>query len=213
MAVHQAARFCIDPKLSHERAIYRIGKYILGTKDKGIVIKPNKDKGLECYVDADFAGGWNAADADEACSVYSRTGYVITYAGCPIHWISKLQSEVALSTTESEYIALSQALRDVIPMMTLLEEIDSIFQVHKPTPKVHCKVFEDNNGCISLATQQKFSPRTKHIAVKYHHFREKVNDGSVSIHPIDTREQLADILTKPLDEALFKHMRKGLLGW
>ena len=68
MAVHQAARFCIDPKLSHERAIHRIDKYILGTRDKGIVIKLDKDKGLECYVDADFVGGWNAAGADEACS-------------------------------------------------------------------------------------------------------------------------------------------------
>ena len=213
MAVHQAARFCIDPKLSHERAVYRLGKYLRGTADQGIIIRPDSEKGLECFVDADFAGGWNAADSDEGSSVYSRSGYVIMYAGCPVHWLSKLQSEVALSTTESEYIALSQAMRDVLPMITLLEEIDKIFPLKIPTPKVHCRVWEDNEGCISLATQQKFSPRTKHIAVKYHHFREKVNDGTVSIHSIDSKEQLADIFTKPLEDSLFKYLRKRLSGW
>ena len=213
MAVHQAARFCIDPRLSHERAIYRIGKYLLLTADKGIIIKPVTSKGLECYVDADFAGGWNLSDADEASSVYSRTGYVIMYAGCPVHWLSKLQSEVALSTTESEYIALSQAMRDVIPLISLLEEINEIFPIHTPTPKIHCKVWEDNNGCIVLANEGKFSPRTKHIAIKYHHFREKVRDGTIKVHPIDTKEQTADIFTKPLDESLFIHLRLKLCGW
>ena len=161
MAVHQAARFCIDPRLSHERAIYRIGKYLLQTADKGIIIKPDTTKGLECFVVADFAGGWNLSDANEASSVYSRTGYVIMYAGCPVHWLSKLQSEVALSTTESKYIALSQAMTDVIPLIDLLIEITEIFPIHTPTPKVHCKVWEDNNGCIVLANEGKFSPCTK----------------------------------------------------
>ena len=203
MAVHQAARFVTDPRLIHERAIYRIGKYFLGSKDKGIILKPDKDKGLEYFVDADFAGGWNIMDSDSASSVYSRTGYVITYADCPLQWMSKLQSEVALSTTESEYIALSQAMREVIPLIDLLEEINEIFEVHKPTPKIHCKVWEDNDGCISLATQRKFSPRTKHIAVKYHHFCDKV----------DTKEQTADLFTKLLDESLFLYLRRKLVGW
>jgi hypothetical protein len=77
MAVHQAARFCINPKLSHERAVNRIGKYLLGTKGKGLLFKPDPKKGLECFVDADFAGGWNKADSSNAEAVLSRTGYVI----------------------------------------------------------------------------------------------------------------------------------------
>jgi hypothetical protein len=213
MAVHQAARFCIDPRLSHERAISRIGKYLIGTADKGVIFKPDKSKGLECYVDADFAGGWNKSDATDASTVLSRTGYVIMYAGCPLTWCSKMQTEIALSTTESEYIALSQALREVIPMIQLLKEINDIFPLHMPQPEVHCKVWEDNNGCIALAQGQKFSPRTKHISIKYHHFRQHVNDGTISIHPIDTKEQTADIFTKPLDESLFIHLRKKLCGW
>ena len=101
----------------------RIGRYLLGTKDKGIHFTPDPNRGLECFVDADFAGSWNANDAQNPENVLSRTGFVIMYAGCPIHWMSKLQTEIALSTTEAEYIALSQALRDVIPMMALLAEI------------------------------------------------------------------------------------------
>ena len=106
-AVHQTARFCIDPKLSHKRAIFRIGKYLKGTADKGIIFRPDANKGLECFVDADFAGGWNRGDAANADAVLSRSGCVIMYAGCPVHWFSKLQTEIALSTTEAEYIALS----------------------------------------------------------------------------------------------------------
>ncbi len=68
-------------------------------------------QGLEVFIDADFAGGWDPEDAENADSVYSCTGLVICYARCPMFWQSKLQTEIALSTAEAEYIALSQALR------------------------------------------------------------------------------------------------------
>ena len=67
-----------------------------------------------CYVNADFAGGWSYTDSEDADNVMSRTGFVIMYANYPIFWASKLQTEIAFSTTEAEYIALSQALREVI---------------------------------------------------------------------------------------------------
>jgi hypothetical protein len=98
----------------------QLGCYLLDTRKRGIIYNPDKYLGLECYVDADFAGGWSQADLDNAENVLSRTGYVIMYANCPIHWVSRLQTEIALSTTEAEYIALSQALRNVIPLITLL---------------------------------------------------------------------------------------------
>ena len=120
MATHQASRFCIAPKLSHEKAVYRIGRYLKATKDKGMIFTPGGDKGLECYVDADFAGGWDKADSGNPETVLSRSGYVLMYANCPVLWCSKLQTEIALSTTEAEYIALSQSMREVIPFMTLL---------------------------------------------------------------------------------------------
>ena len=101
MAVHQCARFSSNPKRSHEQAVMRIGKYLLATKNRGIVYAPDRMKGLDVYVDADFAGGWDPMDANDASNVYSRTGFVIRYAGCPILWQSKLQTEIALSTAEA----------------------------------------------------------------------------------------------------------------
>ena len=94
--------------LFHEKAIIRLGRYLLDTRSQGIMYKPNKTRGLECYVDTDFTEGWLKADAEDADNVLSRMGCIIMYAGCPIHWVSRLQTEIALSTAESEYIALKR---------------------------------------------------------------------------------------------------------
>ena len=102
MAVHQCARFSNSPTLKHEKAVKRIGQYLLHTRKEGQVFNPDLSKGLECYVDADFAGGWSNANASDAENVMSRTGYVITYANCPIFWKSSLQTEIALSTAQAE---------------------------------------------------------------------------------------------------------------
>ena len=218
MAVHQCARFSVNPKRSHEQAVMRIGRYLLATRDKGMVYKPVQTKGLEVYVDADFAGGWDPEHADDADTVYSRTGFVITYAGCPILWTSKLQTEIALSTAEAEYLALSQAMRETIPLMNLLREIDVIFKLHIPDPKFIVKVHEDNQSCIAMANNPKFSPRTKHIAIKYHHFRKHVKThsnpkGFIEILYCCTEDQVADIFTKPTRDDIFFKLRFMLLGW
>ena len=74
----------------------------------------------------------------------SRKVYVIMYAGCPVLLCSKLQTEISLSTTEAEYIVLSQAMHDVLLFMPLLKEISPIFDIHLLKPEVHYRVFEDN---------------------------------------------------------------------
>jgi hypothetical protein len=102
--------------------------------------KPDSSKGLEVYVDADFAGGWDPADPGNANNIYSRTGFIIQYASCPIFWQSKLQTEIALSMAEADYIALSQALRETIPMMNLVKQINVIFPLYLPQPKIFIKV-------------------------------------------------------------------------
>ncbi len=213
MATHQCARFNNDPKLSHERSIRRIAKYLLGTQNRGIVFKPDLNKGVECYVDADFSGNWNAVDSEDPQNVLSRTGFIIYYGGCPIHWVSKLQTEIALSTTEAEYVALSQAMRDVIPLMNLLEEFSKIVPIANVPPQIKCKVFEDNTSCITVAKAPSMTPRTKHIALKYHFFRAHVKSGLISINYVKTTEQLADILTKPLSGELFEYLRNRIMGW
>jgi hypothetical protein len=95
-AVHQCARFCADPRDSHGKAVKWLGRYLKATKDRGIRFKPNRDT-FDCYVDADFSGNWYPDDAAwDVDTARSRTGFVILYAGCPILWTSKLQSEIAL---------------------------------------------------------------------------------------------------------------------
>ena len=115
MATHQCAKFNNDPHFSHERAVKRVGRYLLDTRDMGMIYRPDISRGLQCYIDADLSGGCKDGNHDIPESVLSRKGFVIMYAGCPITWGSKLQTEISLSTTESEYIALSSAMREVIP--------------------------------------------------------------------------------------------------
>ena len=95
----------------------------------------------------------------------SRTGYVIKYADFPVLRYSKLQSEIALNTTETEYIALSQSMIKVIPFINLLQEINKIFNLNLNEPNFHCKAFEDNNNCIVITTSNRFFPKTTYIAI------------------------------------------------
>jgi hypothetical protein len=103
MAVYQTVRFSVNPMRSHELAIMHIGRYLCNNCEQGITYKIDKSKGVEVYIDADFAGGWSSADADNADNVLSRTGFVICYANCPLIWCSKLQTEIALSTAKAEF--------------------------------------------------------------------------------------------------------------
>ena len=84
MTVHHVAKFSNNPKVSYDAAVKRIGKHLLGTEDKGLTHKPDSSKGLEIFLDADFAGGFDKAVAEDSASVHSRTGFVIKYAECPI---------------------------------------------------------------------------------------------------------------------------------
>jgi hypothetical protein len=170
---------------------------------------------FEVYVDADFGGFWDKETAaDDSVTAKSRTGYVIKYGGCPIVWASTLQTEFALSTTEAEYLALSTALRNTIPIMRMVKEFKEHLGLPMQTiPKVICKVFEDNSGAIELAKVPKMRPRTKHINAKYHHFRKYVAKGMIVVEYISTQFQLADIFTKNLAVDLFLRFRKGIMGW
>ena len=212
-AVHQCARFSTNPKLSHERAVKRIVRYLKGTRDQGLILQPNTSKGVECYVDADFASGYTPETSEDPISVFSRTGYVIFYFNCPILQVSKLQTEISLSTVEAEYIALSQAMRDIIPFLSQMEAMNKIFGDELVPPVIYCKLFEDNNGALELARTPRYLPRTKHIGIKYHHFREHVRKGKVKISSIDTKEQMADQFTKGLTASSFEYLRKLLMGW
>jgi len=121
-AVHQCARYTFEPKFSHMAALKRIGRYLKGTVDKGLILDPSEELCLDCYPDADFAGLWGHEDPQDPHCARSRTGYVITLAGCPVLWKSSLQAEISLSAMESEYVALSTSCKDLFPLIDLVVE-------------------------------------------------------------------------------------------
>ena len=214
-SVHQCARFSSNPKQSHVEAVKKIGRYLVSTRDKGILMRPQVDHSFDCWVDANFAGDWNQPTTlSDPMTAKSRSGWVIKYADCPITWSSKLQTLTALSTTEAEYVALSMALHEQIPLMELLKEcFRHKLDNHWTVPKIHCKVFEDNSAALEMACLPKVRLQTKHLNNAYHHFRQHVENQEIVIHSIDTDHQIADIFTKPLEEVLFKKFRKQIMGW
>ena len=215
-AVHQCARFSHCPRASHEVAVKKICRCLKGTINQGIWYQPTSEFALDCYVDSDFSGLFGTESSDDLVCAKSCTGYVITLSGCPLLWVSKLQSTIALSTMEAEYQALSASCCDIIPLQHIVQEAaealeistEAILAVHS-----HSTIYKDNSACLSQATMPKMTPRTKHIAVLYHWFCEYVVSGILRILKVDTHENLADIFTKGLVTERFTAIRKLLCGW
>jgi hypothetical protein len=214
MAVHNCARFSARPTSLHEQAVKRIGRYLAYTRSKGLTYRPDQSHRLDMYIDADFAGTWHREYSHLRGSCLSRSGFVIIYNGCPIHWSSKLQSEIALSTTEAEYIALSTALRDLLPLRRILTELHSSALMNLLTPLPPSIIYEDNTSCINLAHKEtQLCPRTKHIALKFHHFRDHVTNGTIRIEKVASASNWADIFTKPLTQYVHERLRCLMMGW
>lgn len=215
-AVSQCARFTFNPKKSHAQALKRIGRYLLGTREEGLILNPKLDHNIDCYVDSDFAGLWNYEDPQDPSSARSRTGYLIQIANCPIHWVSRLQTEIALSTMEAEYVALSTSMKDLIPIIDLVKEIfPAINKTSNEEVNVISTVWEDNNGALTLANLEppRMTPRSKHYCIKYHWFRTKLLAYKIELKKIASEFQLADIFTKALGKLKFKELRKYFMGW
>ena len=213
-ATHQCARFVLDPKKTHARAVRWLGRYLLHSRKKGMRSRADITCGLEVFVDASFAGNWDKKDAQtgDRDTASSRHGYIILYYVCPLIWKSQLQTEIALSSTKSEYTGLSYALREAIPLMALLEELkEQGFPVDRTKASIQCKVFEDNSGVIKIATNHKWHPRTKHLDCRLHHFWSYV-PHSISIQHIPTDKQPADILTKAVDQSTLHQLCSWLMG-
>ena len=127
-------------------------------------------------------GWWLESSQSQWCrQCLSCTGFGIFCTCCPDYWQSKLQTEIALLTADAEYIAMALALRETIPLATLMRWMNAIFPLYLPSPKLIIKVCEDNQSCIAMAENPKFTPRTKRIAIKNHHFW-KVHFTWVMLH-------------------------------
>ena len=218
LAVSQTSRYVHNPKRSHELALVRIGRYLKGTADKGIIFRPSTDGTFktDIYVDASFADGWGTELGTNPDSVKSRTGYIIEVANCPVLWISKMQSTIATSTMEAEYTALSMALRAAIPYLDLLNNVTTGLMFTKDRPvSFIATVHEDNRGALILSTLEpgRHTPRSKFYALKLHWFRSWLIPKKIGISFIETEKQHADFLTKSMSPIPFKRNRKLSMGW
>ena len=212
-AVSQVARFGSQPKQSHASAVKMIVRYLSGTVNRGTIFTPNNNYKIDCYVDADFAGLHGREDQDNPTSAKSRTGYILFFCGSPLLWKSKLQTETALSTFHAEYVALSAAMRQLIVVQRVLQDMVACLPFTTDTPQILAEVFEDNNSAFLLANNQRLTDRSKWLNCKLHFFWEYVNDGFAKVSKISTHDQRADYLTKGLVAEKFIANRKQNQGW
>jgi hypothetical protein len=138
-------------------------RYLKGTADKGTIFTTTDEASVDCYVDADFAGGFSKeGDTQDPATARSRTRYIVFAYRVPICWGSKLQTEIALSAMESEYIALATATREVLGLRNLLEEVSNEMDINRTFKfTALSQIFEDNNGALALAKSTTLTPRSK----------------------------------------------------
>ncbi|GJY03409.1 retrovirus-related pol polyprotein from transposon TNT 1-94 [Tanacetum coccineum] len=181
-AVGVVSRYMAEPGREHWEAVKIILRYIKGTSDVALCYG---ESGLTVkgYVASDYAGDLDGSK--------STTGYVFTLSGGTVSWVSKLQSVVAMSTTEAEYVAAAQASKEAVWLKMLLEELGH--EQEKIT------LFCDNQSALYLARNPAFHSKTKHIRVQYHFVREKVEEGTVDMQKIHTDDNVADYMTKAIN--------------
>lgn len=171
--------------------VKRILRYLRGTTNHGLIYKIDLGKGIfDCYSDADHGG--------DSGTGRSTSGVLCLYSGAPISWMSQRQSSVAISTTEAEIVAASEAAREIIWIKRLLAELGHLKSIHI--------LQVDNEAAIRLAQNPEMHRRTKHIRIRHFFVRELVTAEEIAIAKVDTENQLADILTKPLFSIRFRKL-------
>ena len=193
-SVIKLARFASNPSLYHISLAKRVLRYLKGTRNYGIIYynniyNNNSNSFISGYCDSDYAGDINTTK--------STLGFIFILAGGPISWKSKLQSVIAQSTTEAEFIAINTAAKEAVFIKQLMTELGFYNQAKFP-------LYTGNNGALALAKNPVFHERTKHIAVKYYYIRQLIEKGIINLVYISTKDQKSDGLTKPLDKTKFK---------
>jgi histone deacetylase 1/2 len=222
-AVSQVARFNHNPKQSHARAVKMILRYLHGTSEMGMIVKPTGKLELVDWSDSDFCGLYRRDPDASPSSVKSRGGFMLTLSDVPLVWKSQLHSEITLSTTEAEYSTLSTSLRTLLPLRDLLIEVTQAIGVESTLrASIHCRAFQDNRAAHQLATEQRLTSRTKYFLAKFHwfwsHVRRNDDDDDdpkrfLDIATCSTHVMRADILTKGLLREKFEANRKMNQGW
>ena len=174
-------------------------RYLKQTKDLGISYTRTEDSRSNSpygFTDSDWAG--DTGDRK------STGGYTFILANAAVSWKSKKQNIVALSSTEAEYIACSEAAKEAIWIRRLYSEL-----LTKTSPSAPILLYADNQSAVQLVKNNRFHERTKHIDTKYHHMRDTLAQGLITIEHISTHNMTADILTKALvRETYWKHLHR-----
>ena len=179
--------------------MYRVINFVLETKTLGLRMVPIFNDGiwkLEALSDSDFAN-----DKDTMCSVY---GYIIYFCGVPVVWNSKSMKNVVLSTTEAEYVAVSEVVKEIKFLYLMLRSME----IKVPLP---IKVQVDNVGAIWLANNSSVSERTKHVDWRAHFVRDMIKDEVIEINFVKSAENDSYIMTKNQQGQLYMYTRSKLV--
>jgi hypothetical protein len=183
-AISCLSRYMENPSIDHHYQLKHLLHYIRGTTDLMLIFGSSND-GLVGHSDSDYA-----ADRDDS---KSTSAYVYTLFGGPISWKSQKQSVVTTSTTEAEYIGLSNASREALYLTQLLHDFRLDSTLYDPAV-----LYGDNQASIALSKNPKFHERAKHICVHYHLIRDLVDTKKIDLRYKSTSEMIADSLTKAL---------------
>ncbi len=195
--VKELSKMMDKATLGHYKAMLRVIKYVLDTKDYGLKYTPTEGEwNMVAYSDSDFAG--------DKTSRKSVSGFLIFVKGVLVSWKSKGQKIVALSSTEAEYVAFSEAVREVL----FIQQLMVFMGVEVKLPTV---VHVDNVGAIYLAQNSSTGRGVKHMNIKHHFVREYIEKGVVMIKFVESENNTSDICTKNVGGELLKQHTRCFL--
>lgn len=193
------SQFNSCPHKEHMKAAQRAILYLKGSKDLSIKYERGDNELLHAYVDAD----WGGCSSDRR----SYTGLIVKLSGGPIAWESKKQPTIALSSTEAEYMAATQAAKELKFLSHILGELGMRAMYSTEGAKLLC----DNMGAIALAKNVGYSPRTKHIDIRHHFIRELIENKEIELDHVGSEENIADLLTKGLGQVKHRGFCESIL--
>ncbi|GKE96553.1 transposable element [Tanacetum coccineum] len=194
-AVNKLSQFMHAPTQLHWQSLKRVLWYLKGTIHLGLFLKRGLPLGLTVFSDSDWGGIHDGGR--------STTAYVLYLGSNIISWRSARQKSVLRSSTEAEYKAVANATAELLWVQNLLRELG--IRMTEP-PNLYC----DNTGATYLCANPVYHSRMKHVALDYHFVRERVSEGSLRVLHISSKDQIADVLTKPLARRMFLHFRSKI---